>query len=616
MRNLRTQLLASHVALLFLMLLVMGGATVSFRRLGTSIDRILRDNYQSVKAAQDMKDALERIDSAAALVLAGENDRARSQYVDHRARFEGAYQVAANNITEPGEREIADDIGRRFADYRAKVESLLHARPPVALAEARQRYLRVLEPAFADLKRRCQDVLDLNQTAIVRADLVARDEAFRASWMGMGATVGVLVLAVPFVLSAVGGALAPLRSLALHAEEIGRGHLHQRIEVDRTDEVGVLASSFNRMSRKLLEARRAEEERLRRAERMSDAAIDSLYDPVLVTDARGNVVHLNRAAEGLFGLAQEAAGQPVEAVVAETRIVEAVARAIHQRRVSAAEDQEAIFELQAGALAHAYRLRATPMHDEDGSLLGSVVVLEDMTNLRQLDRLKGEFIAVASHELRTPVTSLLLSVQALEEGAAGSLSDVQRDVVAAQKEDLQRLERLMRDLLDVSRLEAGVTPPRFEPVCAGDLVDASVASVAGEAQAGGVRLERHVEEGLGPGWADRGQMVRVLTNLLSNGIRHTPSGGAVTIDCRRDEGHLVLRVSDTGEGIPPDYVPRIFERFVQVPGATRGGAGLGLSIAQTIVRAHRGRIDVQSELGRGSVFTVRLPWGDERGQVT
>ncbi|HLK58635.1 MAG TPA: ATP-binding protein [Chthonomonadaceae bacterium] len=607
MQNLRVQLLMGQLVVALLMGGVMVGAVLSFIHLSRSIDRILKDNYDSVIAAQDMKEALERQDSAATFYLAEQVQEARDQYREYRVKFKEAYQKEANNITETGEEEMANDIGQQFAAYQQSIEKLLFADPPMPTNAARVYYFGKLKPAFLRLKQRAQDVLDLNQNAIVQKAARTKQEARSASTTGIIVTAAALLFAFLFAPWAIRAALTPLRSLARQAEQIGTGHLNQRIDVQRTDEIGALAVSFNVMAERLREARRIEEQRLHRAERMSDAALESLYDPVIVTDAMGRTVHLNRAAEGLFGPEAKEVGRPVGEAIKEKSIAEAVSKAILQERVSAAEGEAGFVPIQVGGTQRTYRLRASPMRDDDGSLLGAVTVLEDITHLRELDRLKTEFIGVASHELRTPVTSLQLSVQLLQEGAVGELTPEQKEVVAAQREDLDRLERMMRDLLDMTRLEAGVTPPRFELVPATELVASAVEAVATPAEAKGVKLNIEIADPKLAVRADRSQIGRVLLNLLNNAIRHTPEGGHITVRAWAEEGQVRFQVQDTGSGIPKEYLPRIFERFTQVPGATRGGAGLGLSIAQTILQAHQGRIWAESEPGQGSMFTFTLP---------
>ena len=607
MRNLRTQLLTSHLTLALLMLLGMAGGVLNFYRLGRSIDRILKDNYKSVIAAQNMKETLERQDSAATFFLAGQVEKARAQYRANVPLFRAAYDIEAHNITEPGEQDVTDDIGRRFEAYQKKVEALLYANPPLSNEQARSYYFATLEPDFLRLKQQAQDVLNLNQEAIVRANDQAKTEAWKASRVGEAVTAGAFGLAILFALWTTRAALNPLRSLARQAEEIGFGHLNQKIVLNRTDEIGGLAVSINEMTEKLREARKLEVERLNRAERMSDAALESLYDPVLVTDATGRIVHLNPAAEGLFGPTQTAKGRKLAQVAGEPRLAEAVERAIAHERVSAAEDETGFLTRKTGDTERTYRLRASPMRDDGGELLGAVAVLEDITHLRELDRLKTEFIGVASHELRTPVTSLLLSVQLLQEGAVGELNADQKEVIAAQRDDLERLERMMRDLLDITRLEAGMTPPRFSPVPAAELAGGAFEAVQSQAEAKGVQLLLDAPANLPAVRADRSQIYRVLLNLLNNAIRHTESGGQVTLAAQKTATGVEFAMRDTGAGIPPEYLPHIFERFVQVPGATRGGAGLGLSIVKNIIAAHESEITAESELNRGSRFAFTLP---------
>jgi NtrC-family two-component system sensor histidine kinase KinB len=606
--SLRRQLLVSYLLLVLLMVTTMAWAVGNFIHLGRSIDRILKENYLSVIAAQDMKESLERQDSAATFFLAGQARKARDQYRANGPVFQHWSDVEAHNITETGEQKMSDDIRQQFPRYRAHVQRLLFGEPPVAPAQARSYYFATLEPEFRQLKQRAQDVLDVNQAAIVRADAQAKAEARRASWVGGGVIVGVLVVALLLTERTLRAVLGPLRTFARQAEAIGAGDLEQRIDLRRSDEIGALAGVFNTMTDRLREARQQEEQRLHRAERMSDEALESLYDPVVVTDATGNVVYLNRAAQGLFGTGMT--GRSVVEVVREPRIADGIGRAIHDEAVSTPDDESALVILTVGSTPRTYRLRSSPILD-DVVVLGAVAVLEDVTHLRELDRLKTEFIGVASHELRTPVTSLLLSVQLLQEGAAGPLTVPQAEIVTAQREDLDRLERLTGDLLDITRLEAGAQPPRLEVVSPAALMRAALDGLMAQAEAKGVALTGDAPADLPDIRVDRAQMTRVLVNLIGNAVRHTPLGGRITVGGGAQNGHVALTVADTGVGIPADALPHIFERFVQVPGATRGGAGLGLSIAQTIVAAHGGTITAVSEPGRGSVFTITLPTGEQ-----
>ncbi len=439
----------------------------------------------------------------------------------------------------------------------------------------------------------------------MRADERAKSDAQQGALIGTLMTLTTFGLAIWFARRAINLALTPLMALVQETEQVGAGHLNRQIELRRDDEIGLLARAFNDMTAKLREAKKQQDTRLHRAQKMSDAALENLFDPVLVTDATRTLVHLNKAAQGLFGPAQKLSGLPLAQAVAEPKIISAIERAISSSAISAEEGAAGLISIQSGDAERIYRLRATPMRDED-TLLGAALVLEDVTHLQTLDRLKSEFIGVASHELRTPVTSLVLSAQLLEEGAVGPLSDDQKEVVRAQREDLSRLDALLTDLLDITKLEAGAMPPRFEWVAPRELIETAVKGVATQAKAKGVQLHTFSRDDLPLVRADRLQIGRVLSNLLNNAIRHTPAAGTVKVEADTSNENVAFRVTDTGDGIPAAFKDRIFERFAQVPGATRGGAGLGLPISQTIVGAHGGHIGVRSEVGRGSTFEFEL----------
>jgi signal transduction histidine kinase len=201
---------------------------------------------------------------------------------------------------------------------------------------------------------------------------------------------------------------------------------------------------------------------------------------------------------------------------------------------------------------------------------------------------------------------LLLSVQLLEEGAAGPLTDAQKELIAAQHADLERLERLMRELLDITRLEAGTMVPRLALMSASELVLSARDACKADAIKGNVELVIEPTNTAATVYADRSQIQRVFVNLITNGVRHTPSGGTVALRATEAGDDVRFDIADTGVGIPEEYLAKIFDRFVQVPGATQGGAGLGLAIARTIVEAHGGTMTVASQEGIGSIFSFTL----------
>jgi two-component system, NtrC family, sensor histidine kinase KinB len=349
------------------------------------------------------------------------------------------------------------------------------------------------------------------------------------------------------------------------------------------------------------------------AQQTTEAAIDSLFDPVVVTDSEGRVTKLNPAAEAVFGAEGEIVGRHVDEIAKDARIATAVAEALNSQRPVAADGAAAVLPLPVDGSERAYRLRTTPMRDQAGHMLGAVTLLEDITHLREVDRLKSEFIATASHELRTPLTSVQMGVHLLLEGAVGELSGQQQEVLEACREDCERLERLMRGLLDLTKIETRESAPKLVPVLASDVIGEAGERLRPQVEAKGLALKVDAPRSLPPVLADREQIERVLSNLVTNALRYTPRGGEISIRAAHGDNHVAVCVTDTGRGIPAEYMPHIFEKFVQVPGTQPGGAGLGLAISKSLVEAHGGQIGVRSEVGRGTTFTFTLTLAAEAG---
>lgn len=601
--NLRTQLLVSHLLLVLLLGLVMSLGVGSFFSLNRGFERVLQENLRAIIAGQDIRNALENESQIVSKLLPTNPDDASQRSQVELMRLRNALGSAIESA-QPSQQEVLKLLN---GDLRALGQAVEAALAKSTTADRLAASQQSVEPVLRRMGNRAEQFLLENQAAINKESNAVKQQVRVASTWSLWITLIAVILAIVLALRMVRVALTPLNELATRAERIGAGNLQERIRTRRKDEIGVLAQAFNNMAKSLLEARQRDERRRMRAEAVASAALASLYDPVIISDAQGQIVHFNPAAEGIFGRSPLEPRAPIIEHLGDMRIVRAIQKAIKgEQTTSGEEDPSTMVPIKVGGAERTYRLRATPMHDEEGTLLGSVAVLEDITHLRELDRLKTEFIGVASHELRTPVTSLLLSTELMLEGATGELNETQREVVSAQKEDLERLERLMRELLDLTRLEAGSSPPRFELVKAEDLVKATLAPLRSPAENKGVTLSSIIDPELPLVRADRSQIVRVLTNLVSNAVRHTPGGGTVAVAVERAGDQVRFQVIDTGEGIPAEYLPHIFERFVQVPGATGGGAGLGLPISQTIVQAHGGEISVISHLGKGTTFSFLL----------
>ena len=615
--SLRSKLLFGYLIFVAALVVLGGLSAWRLREMGGVSRRIISNNYDSVVAAQEMKESLERQDSAALFALLGAHDKAITQLREHRTRFDQNFEKAANNITEIGEpaaiEAIRADRDKYYQMFDAFMRRIDAARNSQAEGTSRseelserEQYFTRLEPQFNKLRAECEHLLQLNQKA-----MLAKSEAAA----GVAQLWFYRTLLIAFVLVVAGLFLAfflanrivePLRQLTATTTKMAGGDLNAKVSVTSRDEVGVLAAEYNRMAERIRQLRSSDMGQLLIAQQTTEAAIDSLYDPVIITDGEGCVTKLNPAAEEIFGSEKENAGKHIGVVARDVRIAGAVAEAIESQRPVAGEGMASVLPLSVDGSERAFRLRTTPMRENGNRLLGAVTLLEDITHLREIDRLKSEFIATASHELRTPLTSVQMGVHLLLEGAAGELTDKQAEVLSACREDCERLDKLMRDLLDLSKIEAGETQPQLELVKTREFIINATEVLRPQVESKGLSFRVILSEGLPDLMLDRAQIERVLANLVVNAIRYTKQG-EIRIDAETRGNHLAISVSDTGTGIPQEYLPHIFDKFVQVPGASTGGAGLGLAISQLIIESQGGQISAQSDVGQGSTFTFTLP---------
>jgi PAS domain S-box-containing protein len=345
------------------------------------------------------------------------------------------------------------------------------------------------------------------------------------------------------------------------------------------------------------------------------AILESIADGVMVADADGRIVLLNPAAERLLNLSAEILGEPAGAFVGLYGAAGAAwSRAIAQwqRDPGAYQPGEYLaerFEVEDKRVISVHLAPVTAGDD----YLGSVSLFRDITREVEVDRLKTEFVTTVSHELRTPLTPIKGYVDALLLGMAGAVAPQQQQILGVIKANIDRLAVLVNDLLDISRIESGKVELSLEPVSVHELADEVVAALRARSDKEGKAMQVAFEAParLPPMLADRGRILQVLYNLANNAFNYTPAGGSIRLEAREQSGVMLVSVRDTGIGIAPENLPRIFERFYRGDDPlvlATAGTGLGLSIVQYLIEMHNGRLWAESDgLGKGSNFTFLMP---------
>jgi signal transduction histidine kinase len=603
--KLRTQLLLAQGPLALALALVGAMAILTLRQVGQSGQDIIKDNYRSVLAAQRMKEALERIDSAAMFLVIGEREKSLVQANPNRARFEAELRVQESNITEPGEADVTQQLRQLWTQYQAQFDDFHRHTDPSWL---RQTYFSTLNPSFLKVKDAADAVLDINQDAMVSKSEALRRRSDQVRQLTLLGVFAAFVVGVWFSSALTTRALRPVAVLSQAVRRLGQGDLEARALVDEGGEIGQLASDFNAMADRLKGYRDSSLGELLQAQQASQAAIDSLPDPVIVFGVDSGILTVNKSAEAVLGLSLEA-GDPLARAHPEIREVLERARAhvLAGKGIYLPRGYEEAVRVDLPEGAHFFLPRASPVYGEASAITAATVILQDVTRLKRFDELKNDLVATVAHEFRTPLTSLRMAIHLLAEESVGPLSEKQADLISAARQDCERLQGIVDDLLDLSSIQSGRLELQVRKISATELLSNAIASQEFSAEQKSVHLESSIAADLDELELDPERITLVLNNLISNAIRHTTEGGRVSIHATRSGGVTRFEVTDTGDGIPIEHQKRVFDKFFRVPGSPPGGAGLGLSIAREIVEAHGGEIGVESRPGYGSTFWFTLP---------
>ena len=397
--------------------------------------------------------------------------------------------------------------------------------------------------------------------------------------------------------------LRPIHGLATDARKIAKGNLEHRNAWNSRDDFGVIAAELNRLAVRLRDLHDSEAGRRQMEFQLSDAVLQSIFEPIIVTDGKGHILKVNQAAAELLG---EAAGDRM--ALANTpggdKILSAIRDAVALQKAVATEDEASMLPMRIGKKERSYRLRTTPMRDSEGRLLGTVTTLEDVTSLQDTDRFKTRFLNVASRKLRDPLLALRRGLYALGQGFGGELQPLQAELVAAAGKESEKLDELMADLIEVAELDTGKRELKLEPIRPLQALTNARDRYCDEAGRKRIRVDVRAYADLSTVKADRRALRSILDNLLANALRYTPDEGEILMAAEEVKDQVQFTVRDTGRGIEAERLSTIFDRFNPM---SESGSGLGLALVRRLVEQLGGQIAVESRLGNGTTFRFTLP---------
>jgi NtrC-family two-component system sensor histidine kinase KinB len=600
--------LRQKISVIFAMLLLISALIAwqsirSFNQLGRSIDVILKENYRSVIACQQMKDALERMDSGLLFILSDFVKKGIEQIEANRDSFKKALQKELNNLTLPEESTQAFALKSLFDLYCEGLAEFMKSQPQIL----RQLYSANLFPLFTKIKSKAESILQMNQESMNAANNRARLKAAKARrdmYFFLSLSVFIAWL---FMLFSNHWILKPIRRFIASTQEIRKGNLNLVIKVDTHDEIGQLSEAFNDMAASLRLFRRSDQLKLLRIQRSTQEAFKNLPATIAILDADGMIEIATTSARSSFGLVPntmiEQSPYPWLADIQRNLI--------KNPTQSGSEKKHEIIQQFSDNQERFFKPRVIPIFNDEKEFSGSIIILEDVTLLMQNDEIKKDLFSTISHQLKTPLTSIRMALHLLLEENVGSLNGKQADLLVSARDESERLNGIIEDLLDIRRLESGNVRLSLATVSPYNLVEEATGPFFRQAQDRGIRLEIDLPADLPDVCADRSRILYVFANLLSNAIKYSPIGSVVRLTAKKEGEKVLFSVADNGRGIPKKYQKLIFEKFFRVPGQnSQGGVGLGLSIAKEIIIAHRGQITFSSAEGQGTTFTFSLDQHD------
>lgn len=609
MKSLRYKYSVGYFSLILIILSISLYVTYNFVFLRTSVDALIEKNSPAVRASLDMIISQIEQDTVQIRTLGHFNPQDLKYFQEQKDRFLKGYQLAKETMTSVQESVILDSINQTYKTYLDKSETffqLAKNNDPAILSFQ----IKNILPLRQELKHLCLELLEVNQVHIVETNLAMKKVASIKVIMAMiGLSIFSILLAIRFHLRFNRNIIEPAFRLSQNLRQIRSGYFHPKIDISSDDEIAELSIEFNKMTERLKTYEQMNIQQIIAEKAKSEALVKNLTEPIIVTNENAEIMLMNQAAVNMLDVQNKQwQNKPVHTIATDKRLVTLLTADSEQRDEIASTDF--IITLTKGDEKVEYRPRQTIIKNEQGHFLGLATLFEDVTRFKNLDQMKSNFMATVSHEFNTPLTSINMTVDILLENVIGKINQQQQDLLKAAKDDLVRLIKLVKELLNLSRLESGKYEMKLDQVNLRELIDESLNSLSLLIKEKQIQLDVKIEKDFPILLADQQQLAWVIINLISNALRYTSQDGKITIAAEQINDQIFVHIADTGRGIPKEALETIFEKFVQIKAptdSTPGSVGLGLAITKQVIEVHGGKIWVESEVGVGSTFTFTIP---------
>lgn len=569
---------------------------------------ILKDNYLSIESANKMIDNLDIIDNSQVMLSSDsyiDKTIFQNEYRESKSIFEKSLSVSEGNITEAGEREILQNLRKEYQSYISKIES-------ADSSGNGNRYTLELLPGYKKVKQSCYELLRLNEKAMLRKNDEVKNISRDTEIYMLAITAVSLFLVLVIILKAPGTIIQPIHELTKKVGAISEKKYSERIEVKSENEVGMLALSFNKMAEKLSEYEKSNVEKLIAEKKRAEAIVENMRDAIIVLDENNNLILMNNVGSELLGLSgKEVIGKSAASIADSNNLFKNIFEEKDKLKETFSGESKNYLGIIHKDKEEFYLKDYTDVLDANGYRIGVIIVLKNVTGFKELDEIKSGFVATVSHELKTPLAAINMSLRLLNDSRIGELNAEQKKLTEEMKNEIRRLLKMVNELLNLSKIESGGEAFNYQIISVDELIDASVTPMLMQFEQNKVEFNLNIDKNLPKLKIDVNKIAWVIINLLNNAVRYTKTEGKITLSVSRENEFIKFSLKDNGIGIKPENIGRIFQKFVQINKSNMEnqfkGVGLGLAIAKEFIEAHKGTIKVISEYNKGSEFIFYLP---------
>lgn len=559
------------VGLLFLLIIILSLLSAFYiYSIKKDTQNILKANYETLEYSRNMLLALDNVDS----------NKSQSVIV-----FETNLNKQLSNITEKGEDKATYKLRDNF-------NFLKNNQPNDSIK--------------SQIHNNIFEIMKLNMDAIKQKSDVAKKTSETANfWVILIGTLCFLI-AFNLLVNLPNNIANPIKELTSSIQEIANKNYSERVHFLDHNEYGDLARSFNTMAEKLEEYSNSSLHKLTFEKKRLETLINNMHDPIIGLDNQDVILFVNNEALKIIGLKQEEViGKSALKLALENDLIRTLLNNKSSLQKTApikifADGKESYFEKET------VNITITPTGEDKTIDIGNVIILRNITIFKELDFAKTNFIATVSHELKTPISSIKLSLQLLEKSETGKINEEQKQLIESIKEDSQRLLKITGELLDISQLETGNIHLSIEKSNPYQIVNYASDAVKVQAEQKQIEIIIEAENDLPEVKADSEKTGWVLINFLTNAITYSSNQSKIIVKIKKENNQVVFQVIDNGKGIDKRYQSKVFDKYFQIPGSNKSGTGLGLAISKEFIEAQNGTIAVESELGLGSTFSIGL----------